>query len=214
MKLPLPRLLLITDSTLCADLPGTVAAALAGGVRHVLLREKGLAAAPLIRLAKEIQAVTAAHGAYLLIHDRLDVALALAAHGVHLPENGLPTEEARRLLAQRPGGGLLGRSCHSVEGACQAMQAGADFVTLSPLFFSRSHPDTPPLGVSRFAAMRARIPGAVLALGGIQLDNAREAMQTGAHGIALIRALLNAPDPRQTAAALLAQIGHGVDSLF
>ncbi|MBF0161915.1 MAG: thiamine phosphate synthase [Magnetococcales bacterium] len=212
MKSPLPRLLLITDRTLCADLPVTIAAALAGGVRHVLLREKGLPEASLLRLAQELQGVTAAQGAFLLIHERVDLALAIGAHGVHLPEHGLATAEARRLLAGLPAA-LLGRSCHSVAGACQALQEGADFVTLSPLFATLSHPDAPPLGVNRFAAMRASIPGPVLALGGIHRENARTAMQTGAYGIALIRGVLDTPDPCQTAAALLREISQGEDAL-
>ena len=206
----MPRLLLITDSTVCADLPGAVAAALDGGVRHVLLREKGMAAGPLTRLAAKLLALTAAQGAHLLIHDRVDVALAVAADGVHLPDEGLETAAARRLLAQRPGGGLLGRSCHSVAGACQALQAGADFVTLSPLFATRSHPGLPPLGLARFAAMRAEIPGPVLALGGIQADTVTEVMQTGADGIALIRGILDTPDPRAVAAILLSRIFQGL----
>ncbi len=199
MKPPLPRLLLITDSTVCADLPPAVAAALEGGVRHVLLREKGMAAAELTALARELRRLTTAQGACLLIHDRLDLALAVAADGIHLPDNGLETAEVRRLWPQ----GLVGRSCHSVESARRAGQAGADFVTLSPLFATLSHPGQPPLGATRFAALRANIPGPVLALGGIHAGNAAEAMGTGADGIALIRGILNAPDPRRAAETLV-----------
>ncbi|MBF0462148.1 MAG: thiamine phosphate synthase [Magnetococcales bacterium] len=206
MKPPLPRLLLITDSTVCTDLPGVVAAALAGGVRHVLLREKGMAAGPLTLLARTLRALTAAWGAHLLIHDRVDVALAVGADGVQLPENGLATVEARRLWAH----GLVGRSCHTVAGACQALQAGADFVTLSPLFATPSHPETPPLGLARLAAMRASIPGPVLALGGIRRDNIAEAMSTGVDGIALIRGILDTRDPCLAARTLLALMDEGL----
>lgn len=206
MKPPLPRLLLITDRTVCPDLLPVITAALEGGVRHILLREKGLAAGPLTVLARELLAKTATYGAHLLIHDRLDVALAVGAAGLHLPENGMATSEARHLLASLPGGGLLGRSCHSVASACHALEAGADFVTLSPLFVTRSHPGTPALGLASFTAMRAMIPGPVLALGGIQLDNVADALQTGAAGIALIRGIVEARNPRQAARAFLSKL--------
>ncbi|MBF0402207.1 MAG: thiamine phosphate synthase [Magnetococcales bacterium] len=208
MKPPLPRLLLITDRTVCPELPQAVAAALEGGVRHLLLREKALAPTPFKQLAHQMLALTAAHGAHLLIHDRLDIALAVGAAGLHLSANGIPTAEARQGLASLPGGGVLGRSCHSVEAACAALQAGADFVTLSPLFPTRSHPGMPALGSAAFASMRARIPGAVLALGGIQLDNVAAALATGATGVALIRGILDRADPRQAAVDLLAKLNE------
>lgn len=232
MKPPLPSLLLITDSNICADLPAAVAAALEGGVTHVLLREKNMAAGPLILLARKLLSLTTSMGAYLLIHGRVDIALAVQAAGVHLPESGMATAQARQLLdasvphtcisscqEQRPASKktdhgqfmqkLLGRSCHSVAVACQALQEGADFVTISPLFASRSHPQVLPLGLQRFAAMRAAIPGPVLALGGINQDNATDAMHTGANGVALIRGILGTANPRQAAAAMLSQIGSG-----
>lgn len=212
MKPALPRLLLITDSAVCSDLPRAVAAALAGGVRHLLLRERNSPAGPMIPLARRLLTLTRAQGAALLIHDRVDVALAVGAEGVHLPAQGMATVEARRLLSRTSDRSLLlGRSCHSVETAEQALQEGADYVTLSPLFATRSHPDMPPLGVAGFAALRARIPGPVIALGGIQKANAAQAMATGADGIALIRGILADPDPRQAAEAMLAILGPTLD---
>lgn len=201
MKPPLPVLLLITDRTVCSDLMGGVSHALQGGVRHILLREKSMAAGPLTLLAKKLLALTAAVGAHLLIHDRVDVALAIEASGVHLPETGMVTADARRLLGEK----LLGRSCHSVAEGCLALQEGADFVTLSPLFPSRSHPEVPALGIELFATMRAAIPGPVLALGGIDGSNAAQAMAVGAYGVALIRGILDTGDPEQAAANIVFQ---------
>ena len=208
MKPLLPTLLLITNSTVCSDLLDSVTAALEGGVRHILLREKGMAAAPLTVLAKKLLRLTASAGAHVLIHDRLDIALAVQAAGVHLPASGIPTRDARQLLDAHPSpaGTLLGRSCHSVDEACLALQEGADFVTLSPLFATRSHPQAPALGLQRFAAMRRKIPGPVLALGGIEANNVVDAMATGADGIALIRAILGAPDPQQAAEDIISQM--------
>lgn len=210
MKPPLPRLLLITDSRVCSDLLGGVAAALEGGVRHVLLREKTMAAGPLTLLARKLLALTTSKGAHLLVHDRVDVALAIQAAGVHLPESGMATKDVRRLLGDQK---ILGRSCHSVDSACQALREGADFVTLSPLFATRSHPQKTPLGLLRFSIMREKIPGMVLALGGINPDNVAETMRCGADGVALIRGILDAKNPRQAAMTpnflKLSQMGRG-----
>ncbi len=204
MRAP-PPLLLITDPSLGAALPERVAAALAGGVRHLLLRHKGGSAADLLTQAAALQPLARQNGALLLIHDRLDVALALAADGVHLPENGLPTAMARRLLPH----GLLGRSCHSPDSACQALAAGADYVTLSPVFATRSHPEAIPLGLATFAAWRQQIPGPVLALGGITVANAASVVLAGADGVALIRGLLE-KNPEQAARNLLSKIFRGL----
>ena len=217
MKVPIPSLLLITDSTVCTDLTATVASALQGGVTHVLLREKKMAAAPLTQLAKQLLDVTNRFGAYLLIHDRLDVALVVQAAGVHLPESGLATGAARQQLdgggnsmrSRQPMKRLLGRSCHSAEGARQALQEGADYVTLSPLFATRSHPDRQPLGLSHFSSMCAEIPGPVLALGGVHADNVAQAMQHGAAGVAMIRGILNSTNPCQAAKNMVSQLKIG-----
>ncbi|WP_130472831.1 thiamine phosphate synthase, partial [Candidatus Magnetaquicoccus inordinatus] len=181
----IPSLLLITDPTLGQHLPQQVTAALRGGVKHLLLRHKQATAGEMLRLAQEMQSLTRAYRAALLIHDRLDIALAVAADGVHLPEHGLPTAIARTLWP-----GLLGRSCHSVESARQALQEGADYVTLSPLFATSSHPEATPLGLERFRSWRQQIHGPVLALGGIHKENAHLARAAGADGVAMIRGLL------------------------
>ena len=161
-----------------------------------------MAAGPLTLLAKKLLALTAASGAHLLIHDRVDVSLAIGASGAHLPETGMETADARRLLGEK----LLGKSCHSVLEGCRALQEGADFVTLSPLFPSRSHPEVPALGMEQFVAMRAAIPGPVLALGGINSDNAAQAATTGAYGVALIRGILDTENPEQAAVGILSQL--------
>ncbi|MEO5339357.1 MAG: thiamine phosphate synthase [Magnetococcus sp. MYC-9] len=199
---PLPRLLLITGRFPNVDLLQVVEQALAGGVRHLLLREKGLPLPELTALAMALRRLTMERGAWLLIHDHPELALAVGADGVHLSEQGPETGAVRHLLKPLVGGGLLGRSCHSVPAACHALAAGADYVTLSPLFPTLSHPGLPALGVERFAALRACIPGPVLALGGIHLANVDAALRAGADGVALIRGILENADPCQAAADL------------
>ncbi|MBF0097780.1 MAG: thiamine phosphate synthase [Magnetococcales bacterium] len=201
-----PPVLLITDPSLGPLLPERVAAALAGGVRHLLVRHKDANANTLLTLAQTLQPITQQHGAVLLIHDRLDIALALQAAGIHLPENGLPTRVARRLLPH----GIIGRSCHSVAHAQQALQEGADYVTLSPVFATRSHPQAKPLGLEQFRLWREQINGPVLALGGVTPANAPLLRQAGADGVALMRGLLEEERPETAAYALICKISHGL----
>ena len=118
------RLYLITDRMQTAGrlLPAVVADALRGGLRAVQLREKDLTAGQLYYLAVELRQITREYGAKLLINDRIDVALAVAADGVHLGKASLPVPEARHILGHER---LIGYSAHSVEEAVQAQQGGA-----------------------------------------------------------------------------------------
>ncbi|MBF0612167.1 MAG: thiamine phosphate synthase [Magnetococcales bacterium] len=196
-----PRLLLITEP--CEDLLDRVEQAVAGGVGHVLLRAKGEAAQSLTATALALKTLLQPTGGQLLIHDRVDVALAVEAQGVQLPSNGLPTPLARRLLG---GGRLLGRSCHTPQEAKQAFLDGADYVTLSPLFPTLSHPDAQGLGVEIFSQWRREITGPVLALGGIHPQNCALALQAGAFGVAIIRGILQADNPASASREILDQI--------
>jgi thiamine-phosphate pyrophosphorylase len=158
----------------------------------VQVREKDLDGGPLLAL---VQAALAT-GAFVVVNDRLDVALAAGAHGVHLPERGLSIESARGIAASHgagakdAGGFLIGASCHSIEGAHAAAEAGADLVQLGPIWDT---PDKgPPLGTSALAAARSGLgAGArLVAVGGIDGDDrARLALRSGADAVAAIRAV-------------------------
>ncbi|MBF0448520.1 MAG: thiamine phosphate synthase, partial [Magnetococcales bacterium] len=101
---------------------------------------------------------------------------------------------------------LLGRSCHDLNGALTALEQGADYLTLSPVFATRSHPHALPLGLEKFAGLCRKIPGPVLALGGITPENSQKVRQAGAFGVALIRGILSSPNPEQAAQLLLKSI--------
>jgi thiamine-phosphate pyrophosphorylase len=129
-----PVVHLITDRRLAPDLAVRVAAALMGiqpGSVAIHLREKDLGGAALLVLARALAAVCRARGQLLLVNDRLDVALAAGAHGVHLPAAGVPVADARRLLCPAA---LVGVSCHSVADVRRARDAGASFATFGPVF--------------------------------------------------------------------------------
>ncbi|MBF0147018.1 MAG: thiamine phosphate synthase [Magnetococcales bacterium] len=201
----IPRLLLITDRHLTPNLTATIAQAVAGGVDAILLREKDLDDPALTLLAQTIQNTIAPSSAQLLISARPRVARAIGAAGVHLPRDGLPIPAVRALLGPSR---IIGRSCHDLASARHAFAEGADFITLSPLFPTRTHPDTPPLGLASFASMVRNLNGPVLALGGITADNVHLAMTAGAHGIALIRGIIDQDNPARHAEKISSSIKY------
>ena len=192
---------LITDRTQTngRDLIEVVAAACRGGVRAVQLRERDLDTRSLLALARALRETTREHGALLLINDRVDVALACGADGVHLPANSFRVADARQLLgAER----LIGVSTHSV---AEAARAAADFVVCGPVFDTPSkRPFGPPLGLDTLRRAAAACAAPLIAVGGITAKNAAEVLAVGAAGIAVIRAVLAAPDPEGAARALCA----------
>jgi thiamine-phosphate pyrophosphorylase len=190
----IPRLYVVTDrqQTAGRPLPEVIAAAVRGGVGMVQLREKDLCARDLCALGACLRDVLSSHNIPLLINDRLDVAQALDTAGAHLAGHSLPTALARRVLGPHK---LLGVSTHSVEEACAAVAEGADFIVFGPVF------DTPskaaygaPQGLQRLQEVIRHVTIPVLAIGGIDCHNLPQVLQTGAHGVAMIRAILAAPD--------------------
>ncbi len=190
-----PRVYLVTDRRLVADLPAAARAALAGlppRTAAVQLREKDLAARDLLELARLLRPICAAAGQALLVNDRLDVALAAGADGAHLPAAGIPPEEARRLLGPAR---LVGVSCHGTAEVARALRQGADFATFGPVFETPSkRAFGPPLGLDRLREAAALgLP--LVGLGGIDASRAGEVRAAGAAGVGVIRAWLGAADP-------------------
>ena len=189
------RLYVVTDRQQTAGRPldEVIAAAARGGLGAVQLREKDLSARDLHDLGASLQETLDHHRVPLLINDRIDVALALDAAGVHLAGHSLPTRSARRVLGPDK---LLGVSTHSLDAARQAAEEGADFVVFGPVFATPSKlAYGPPQGLPRLAEVVRDVPVPVIAIGGITPANVPQVMQTGAHGVAMIRAVLAAPDP-------------------
>ena len=175
----------------------TVEAALEGGVRAVQLREKDLSAAALLPLAEDLRALTRRYCARLLINDRIDVALAVDADGVHLGGHSLPAAVARRLLGPRR---LIGVSTHRMDEIALSAAAGADFVTFGPVFATPAKlAYGEPLGVERLRLACQNSPLPVLALGGIKLCHLAELKTAGATGVAVISAIVAAADPTSAA---------------
>ncbi len=174
--------------------------AAAAGVDWIQIREKDLSGRELTELAREALGRAAGRCA-VLINDRLDVACAMKANGVHLGEQGLPVEEAKRLLGERYAGRefLAGVSAHSLQGALRAAEAGADYVIFGPVYATPSKASFgQPQGLRRLREACERVTIPVLAIGGITLENARECIAAGAQGIAAIRLFQEASDLHAT----------------
>ena len=168
------------------DLAVVVAEAIAAGVDWVQIREKDLPARAMLALTKTAVELAGRQGhTRVIVNDRLDVALAAAAHGVHLGTRSMPLALVRRLA---PRGFIVGVSCHSRQDVLAAEKGGADYALLGPIFPTPSKlPYGPPLGLAalRDATSQATIP--VLALGGISQDRLTLCAQNGAAGVAGIR---------------------------
>jgi thiamine-phosphate pyrophosphorylase len=189
------RLCLVTDRRAgpAGSLVAVVETCLGAGLRAVQLREKDLPAGALFRLAGELRALTWRFGARLLVNDRLDVAVAVGADGLHLPADGLPPAAARRVLGHDR---LLGASVHAAAEASAAGREGADYVFFGPVYETPSkRAYGPPRGLDGLAEACARSPVPVLAIGGVTAERVADVARAGAAGVAVIRPLLEAGDP-------------------
>ncbi len=203
-SLRVPRLMLVTDRRRSAHpLTDLVDAAVRGGVDAVQLRENDLPAADLIRLASQINEIVADR-ASLLINSNLTAAARLGL-GVHLPEAGPSTADARRHVGP---GVLLGRSVHSPAAAAAAV--GADYLVAGNVFATPSKPGHPPLGPEKLRQIVGMTWSPVLAIGGITAARVSEVMVAGAHGVAVVGAIAGAPDPAAAAAALRVAVDEAV----
>jgi thiamine-phosphate pyrophosphorylase len=196
------RLYLVTDRKRTRGRPLTevVAAALRGGIEAVQVREKDLPTSDLLRLCLALRPLCRAHGAALLVNDRIDVAVAAGADGVHLPVDSFAPSDARRLLGPRA---IIGASTHSEKEACVAVDGGADFIVFGPVFDTpEKRRFGPPVGLDALAAVVRRVSVPVLGIGGIDAQRAGPVRAAGARGVAVVSSILEAPDPARQARAL------------
>jgi thiamine-phosphate pyrophosphorylase len=200
-RLRLPTLCLITDRQRCGEssLEDVVGEAIKGGVNLIQLRERDLPTGELLALAMRLREVTRGR-AILVINDRLDVAMAAGADGVHLPENGLPVAIARWLLGQHT---LIGRSVHGEEAAIEAERGGADYVQLGTIYATESKPDAKPAGPALVRKVSGAVTIPVLAVGGVRGENAAAVIEAGASGASVISAIQGADDPQAAARQLV-----------
>ncbi|HLC42539.1 MAG TPA: thiamine phosphate synthase [Methylomirabilota bacterium] len=200
-------LYLVTDrnATSGRSLFDVLGKCLDAGARAIQLREKDLSGRELYELASELRALTRQYGARLLINDRIDIALAVDADGVHLPSDSFPPTEARRLLGS---GKLIGVSTHSLDQAKSAEKEGADFIVFGPVFDTPSKRGYgPPLGIDALAKAADALGKPVFAIGGISVEDVPRLRKAGARGVAAISAILSSPDPGRAVRRFIGALG-------
>ena len=188
------RLYLVTDQTLVGGrtLSDVVAAAVQGGVTCVQLREKQLTTRDFVAQAMAMKALLAPYNIPLVINDRIDVALACGAQGVHLGQSDMPVEQARRLL---PPEVFIGWSVESMDDVARSASLPVDYLGVSPIYATPTKTDTlTPWGLEGLRQVRAATALPLVAIGGIHADNARTVLSAGADGLAVVSAICAAQD--------------------
>lgn len=195
-------LYLVTDRDLCMGRPleDIVRQAVEGGVTMVQLREKHASTRFFIEEALRIKQLLAPYGVPLLINDRVDVALAVEANGVHVGQEDMPYPLARRLMGEKA---IIGLSIETEEQLREAEAWDVDYLSVSPVFFTPTKTDTKGAwGLEGLARVRQLSRHRLVAIGGINASNAEAVVRAGADSLAVVSAICVAPDPRLAAQTL------------
>lgn len=207
-RLPLP-LYLVTDRDLAHGRPleDVVAAAIRGGVRAVQLREKQISTREFVALAERVKAVAKEAGSLFIINDRVDVALAVGADGVHLGQSDMPPAVARRLLGPEA---IIGLSLETLEDLAEAEKQDVDYYGVSPVFLTPTKSELKcAWGLEGLRLLRGNTRRPLVAIGGIHAGNAGDVIAAGADGVAVVSAICAAPDPEAAARALSKAVEEG-----
>lgn len=203
------HLYLVTDSNACKhhSLLDVVQFAVQAGATCVQLREKELSTGDFVARARALQAILRVHAPHvpLIINDRVDVALAIGADGVHVGQSDMPVELVRQLMPNA----IIGLSVESFDDVVQVIDSkcDVDYLGVSPVFATPTKTDTaPPFGLAGLTRVRDMTELPLVSIGGIQLENARQIMQAGSDGIAVVSAICSAENPADATRALLNEI--------
>jgi thiamine-phosphate pyrophosphorylase len=199
-------LFLVTDRSLSRGRSTleVVRAAVRGGVTCVQLREKTCSTREFIAEALRIKSFLDSSSVALIINDRVDVALAVAADGVHLGQSDMPLAAARSIVGDSM---VIGISVESRRDAVEAESGGADYLGVSPIFATPTKTDTAaPLGLAGLQAIRRAVKIPLVGIGGLNRGNAAEAVRSGADGVAVVSAIVAAEYPEQAARELKREI--------
>jgi thiamine-phosphate pyrophosphorylase len=183
-----------------------VTAAVRGGATVVQLREKDCSTRQFIEQGLAIKEFLKDHGVPLIINDRVDVAQAVKADGVHLGQTDMPLGLAKKILGDAM---IIGISAESLQDAIEAEKGGADYLGVSPIYATPTKTDTvPPLGLEGLREIREAVKLPLVGIGGLNTENVADVIRNGADGVAVVSAIVAADDP-QTAAADLRKIITG-----
>jgi len=195
-------LYLVTDRGLAGGRSNfeVVKAAVEGGATVVQLREKDCSTREFVQQALAIKDFLRNRRIPLIINDRLDVAQAVRADGVHLGQTDMPLEMAKEILGDSM---IIGISAESLEDAIAAERGGADYLGVSPIYATPTKTDTaPPLGLAGLREIRKAVRLPLVGIGGLNRQNCAEVIRSGADGVALVSAIVAADDPEAAATVL------------
>ncbi len=198
-------LYLVTDRELSRgrSLYEIVLEAIEGGVTCVQLREKHCSTREFLEQAHTLRPLLEKHQIPLIINDRIDIALAVNADGIHLGQKDMPLHLARTIAPEM----IIGISAENTDDAIMAEREGADYIGISPVFATPTKTDTStPLGLEGIAAIRKKVSLPIVGIGGINADNASQVIKAGADGIAVVSAIVSADSPRKAANRLLSLV--------
>jgi thiamine-phosphate pyrophosphorylase len=174
-------------------------------VRFFQYRNKRGSRRAVFETAQRLASLFRGTGALFIVNDHADIAMAVNADGIHLGQDDLPLGPARKLLGHSK---IIGISTHSVEEAVTAERGGADYIGFGPLFPTATKDAGPLQGTGRLDLVRAAVSIPIVAIGGIGPENAGEAIRHGANGVAVITAVLDAPDIKAACRSLREEIGR------
>jgi thiamine-phosphate pyrophosphorylase len=181
----------------------TVEAALKGGITLVQYRDKNTEDEVRLQRAQQLRDLCHRYQALFLVNDRVDLALAVGADGVHLGQTDLPVAVARRLLGPQA---IIGRSTTNPEEMNRALSEGADYIGVGPVYSTPTKPGKAAAGLDYVRYAAAQAPAPWFAIGGIDGDNLSAVLQAGAQRVAIVRAVMEAENPTESAQAILAQM--------
>lgn len=200
------NLYLVTDEHITTGKPFEIIVeeAVKGGVTMVQLREKQCCTRDFLKRAFQMKAILQKYGVPLIINDRLDIALAVNADGLHIGKSDIPYQTARRLFGKDK---IIGLSIETIDEAQDANLLDVDYIAISPVFNTPTKTDTKkPFGIEGVRAVAAITKHPAVAIGGINSSNAKDIMAAGADGIAVVSAIMAADDPCMAAMELKKQI--------
>lgn len=204
-------LYLVTDRAVMTGktLEETVEQAILGGCTMVQLREKTLPSLDFYQQALAVKKITAKYQIPLIINDRIDIAMATGADGVHIGQRDIPADAARRVIGS---GMLLGVSVSCTAEAMQAVRDGADYLGVGAMFPTKTKADASPVSMEELQRIRALVPLPVVVIGGISKENAKRFKPMGVDGLAVVSAVAAQPDVRRAAAELKRAFEFPIDS--
>ena len=196
------KLYLVTDRGLLGgkDLCSSIEEAILGGTTVIQLREKAISTMDFYEEALKIKAVTKKYNVPLIINDRLDIALAIDADGLHIGQDDMPLTVARKLFGEHK---IIGVSASNLQQALLAEKDGADYLGVGAVFPTTTKDDADYVPLSELKSIKAAVKIPVVAIGGINESNARQAMETGIDGISVVSAILGKKNVREASENLL-----------